>query len=1139
MNENVLNLPSLQLTLQNNDTQEENINNTLSSTPSTPTTAIESDSALEISPVSKSPVTPLRGFLRRNSEQSAPKLVRKNFSSPTLGSRNKTKPLRRKIIELGCNWGGKTTLFKSAKMLFGGGFSEVDRVGFRDIIYSNILYSMRLLMENALQDISTPKSEKQFIKTYGSEILDMFADFSIERTALHKVPTLWQQKSIQKAYSYRNTTFHIPEIEKFCNDMPRISEDEYMPNELDVLCSRVKTTGIVYSDFVENGYEVELIDVGSERNERKKWFSCFDQVTDLMYVVGADEFDMLCYEDNETNRLQESLNCWIEMINSQYFTAQKTNVFLVFNKIDLFMSKMMTQSVDLSQFFKGYKPALFASDPVTEAHRALSFLINKFLGAVSEKRKIHVCLTNAIDMQCMRRFWKAVLSVPLRTQRTDDVDVDYFLASRLEEKFEQNTQDQIIIAEEWWWDATYSQSSSEYSQFIRRKRQRLEAMEQSQFEMDRSLLPSIKYTLGNIWNTTPSPLGSPRSTRTSSSTPNLSAYRQQLPTSLASKSPRHISNVQLDGPLLTRKPNNITSYPVGFIDATGLINSLQYSDLSIASKEKSNVHLRVHSFILAVRCPLFYDYIVQLQKYAPFTEVVVIDEMNLIQLKHIVSFIYSNQPYPFTCIGALDGRESSVIASLNARFKFMRKDNTIVLKKKKKMLRNSIKKISNAINSVTSGERRKRSNSLSDEKTPTTPTFFNKLKKKIGEKVKQNTLAMPETSLYHSAHVSPIDIMVIDPNEDITMERITWDLFSAFANMNNYDIDFETPELDTLPLGHQPDLVLHGVGWDSHFIKAHKFICAAHMPDLRKNDFSMLTFYNYRSYFCVISYLYGADFKSMLDSGWMSEDGSATCMDIVHMLHISRLWDLDREYELFDILLSRMSKILTPSMVFTVLKIFERDEIDLSQFIPQRYHRRNSLEPDQIPTLFVKNKKSIDECFDEESSIGRENDIIVGITHPNTCFAILPPEILFHIFTYLAPKPLSQQSEVIEASSPSSILSDDIDIVIPIDESSNFTVNPSWTHHSDYRMLNQDALTFLLFTSIEFIHYMAKNYREYLVIKQESFGHFALVRNVCYEYMAKTWNIIQQLPEWKESNNEIKKQVRDLLAEEHPSSIFK
>lgn len=136
------------------------------------------------------------------------------------------------------------------------------------------------------------------------KILDMFADFSIERTALHKVPTLWKQKSIQKSYRCRNTIFHIPEITHWLDDMSRIFDEDYMPNELDVLCSRVKTTGIVYSEFLENGYNVELIDVGSERNERKKWFSCFDQVTDLLYIVGADEFDMLCYEDNETNRLQ-------------------------------------------------------------------------------------------------------------------------------------------------------------------------------------------------------------------------------------------------------------------------------------------------------------------------------------------------------------------------------------------------------------------------------------------------------------------------------------------------------------------------------------------------------------------------------------------------------------------------------------------------------------------------------------------------------------------------------------------------------------------------------------------------------------------------------------------------------------------
>lgn len=100
--------------------------------------------------------------------------------------------------------------------------------------------------------------------------------------------------------------------------------------------------------------------MGSERNERKKWYSCFDSnVTDLIYVVGTDEFDLLCYEDNQTNRLEESLDCWSEICNSHFFLPEKVNIFLVFNKADLFKNKIQNSTASLGQCFKDYRGLLY------------------------------------------------------------------------------------------------------------------------------------------------------------------------------------------------------------------------------------------------------------------------------------------------------------------------------------------------------------------------------------------------------------------------------------------------------------------------------------------------------------------------------------------------------------------------------------------------------------------------------------------------------------------------------------------------------------------------------------------------------------------------------------------------------------
>ena len=59
----------------------------------------------------------------------------------------------------------------------------------------------------------------------------------------------------------------------------------------------------------------------------------------------------LLYEDNETNRMHESLNLFASIVNNIYFEGKPFIVF--FNKFDLFEEKIKTSS--LAKFFPGYQ----------------------------------------------------------------------------------------------------------------------------------------------------------------------------------------------------------------------------------------------------------------------------------------------------------------------------------------------------------------------------------------------------------------------------------------------------------------------------------------------------------------------------------------------------------------------------------------------------------------------------------------------------------------------------------------------------------------------------------------------------------------------------------------------------------------
>ncbi len=51
----------------------------------------------------------------------------------------------------------------------------------------------------------------------------------------------------------------------------QVSNVNFVPSVDDVLLTRVRTTGIIEDHFIIEGKQIDVIDVGGQRNERRKW----------------------------------------------------------------------------------------------------------------------------------------------------------------------------------------------------------------------------------------------------------------------------------------------------------------------------------------------------------------------------------------------------------------------------------------------------------------------------------------------------------------------------------------------------------------------------------------------------------------------------------------------------------------------------------------------------------------------------------------------------------------------------------------------------------------------------------------------------------------------------------------------------
>ncbi|CEG66869.1 Putative Guanine nucleotide-binding protein alpha subunit [Rhizopus microsporus] len=244
-----------------------------------------------------------------------------------------------KMLLLGAGESGKSTILKQMKLIHDGGYSRDEREAFKEIIFSNAVQSMRVILE-AMDNMGVSFSVPQN-KHHASIILDL--PTQIERESLPPevalaIKTLWKDPNLLSVFD-RSREYQLNDSAKYYFDsIDRIGEVSYVPTDQDVLRSRVKTTGITETTFVIGDLTYRMFDVGGQRSERKKWIHCFENVTAIIFLVAISEYDQVLIEDETVNRMQEALTLFDSICNSRWFV--KTSIILFLNKIDIFKEKL-------------------------------------------------------------------------------------------------------------------------------------------------------------------------------------------------------------------------------------------------------------------------------------------------------------------------------------------------------------------------------------------------------------------------------------------------------------------------------------------------------------------------------------------------------------------------------------------------------------------------------------------------------------------------------------------------------------------------------------------------------------------------------------------------------------------------------
>jgi len=278
------------------------------------------------------------------------------------------------------------------------GFTDYEKSTFRHVVRRNVVESMQTLLFGiekfaiAFENAGSAKAAKMM-----TELDPLAADFWVDDIVANTLFLWANEPAIKKVYEQRSQLQLLDSAEYLFQNLERIGKHEYTPNRDDILRARLRTSGIVERTFKIQAVDFKFLDVGGQRNERRKWIHCFEGVTAVIFVAAVSEYDQMLYEDEKENRVHESIKVFDNIVNNKYF--QQSTIILFMNKIDLFEDKI--KKVSLKVCFPDY-------DGDNSFKDACEYIKMRFMDVnTDENRLIFPHLTCATDTTNVSKVFDA------------------------------------------------------------------------------------------------------------------------------------------------------------------------------------------------------------------------------------------------------------------------------------------------------------------------------------------------------------------------------------------------------------------------------------------------------------------------------------------------------------------------------------------------------------------------------------------------------------------------------------------------------------------------------------------------------------------------------------------------------------
>lgn len=290
-----------------------------------------------------------------------------------------------KVLLLGAGESGKSTVVKQLKLIYRQKPTKAEMRTVGDSLHQNVIDCMKALIW-ACQKFEYAFDEED--QKTADLVLNYDEGNRISLELGESITRLYNSESCKKAKRREDEFWLLDSCGYYMKHLDRFTEIGFIPREEDSVMARIRTTGIVVSELESklapnknnpdqpSHLKLQMVDVGGQRNERRKWIHCFDDVKAILYTVNLAGYNQVLFEDTSKNRMHESLELLGQVSNFDIF--KETPIFLFLNKKDLF--EQMILKKDLCAVFPEYTGG-------KNLDTAMQYIKERFLAVMPEYKR--------------------------------------------------------------------------------------------------------------------------------------------------------------------------------------------------------------------------------------------------------------------------------------------------------------------------------------------------------------------------------------------------------------------------------------------------------------------------------------------------------------------------------------------------------------------------------------------------------------------------------------------------------------------------------------------------------------------------------------------------------------------------------